>query len=175
LQANVKALFSDSYTAVPAGGTTWSTDWDQVTGPESVSLAGGNAAKKYTGVSFIGIEPSQTINAGDMDTFHIDVWRTDATADFKIKLVDFGANGAWEQGGDNVEHELVFNAANSNAVVANQWVSLEIPLSQFAGLTTKAHLAQLILSSHKYDSNGGPVGSGESLWVDNVYFSNNVL
>ncbi|NBP46267.1 MAG: hypothetical protein EBU72_13825, partial [Betaproteobacteria bacterium] len=169
LQANVKSLYSDSYTSVPAGGTTWSTDWDQVTGPESVSLAGGNAAKKYTGVSYIGIEPSQTLNVGDMDTFHIDVWRTDATADFKIKLVDFGANGVWEQGGDNVEHELVFNVTNSNAVAANQWVSLDIPLR------SKGHLAQLILSSHKYGSDGAPVGSGESLWVDNVYFYNNVL
>ena len=176
LSANVKSLFSDSY--APVDSAAWSTSWDRVNGPESVTLAGNNAVKKYTGVDVIGIEPATTLDIRTMDTFHIDVWRTDATADFKIKLVDFGSNGIWGTSapdGDNVEHELIFNATNGNAVAANQWVSLDIPLSHFTGLTSKGHLAQLLLSSHKYDSSGAPIGSGESLWIDNVYFYNNVL
>ncbi|NBX30962.1 hypothetical protein EBR04_11070, partial [bacterium] len=94
-----------------------------------------------------GIEPSSTLDISDMDTFHMDVWRTDASADFKIKLVDFGANGKWGTDvpdGDNVEHEIVFNSNNANAIAANQWVSLDIPLSQFTGLTTREHFAQLV-------------------------------
>ncbi|MEN9761498.1 MAG: hypothetical protein RI906_1324 [Pseudomonadota bacterium] len=168
--ANVKSLFSNTFT--DAVSSTWSTSWDVVTGPDDVTL-NGNTVKKYTGLNFIGIEPAQTLNIADMDTFHIDVWRTDSSADFKIKLVDFGANGVWgtnSPDGDNVEHEIVFNAANGNAIATHQWVSLDIPLSQFTGLTTREHIAQLILASAT--SSGG---SGESLWIDNVYFSTAVI
>jgi beta-glucanase (GH16 family) len=161
--ANVKSLFSDGYTA--AVGATWSTDWDSVTGPEAVTL-GGNAVKKYTNLNFLGIEPASPLNVGNMDTFHIDVWRSNAAADFKIKLVDFGANGVYG-GGDDKEHEIVFNATNNNAVAANEWVSLDLPLSQFAGMSTKEHFAQLVMAS---TINGQ--ASGESLWIDNVYFHN---
>jgi hypothetical protein len=166
-QANVKSLFSDTYTA--AVGATWSTTWDAVTGPESVVL-GGNEVKKYSNLDFLGIEPSSPLNVAAMDTFHIDVWRSNGAADFKIKLVDFGADGA-HSGGDDREHEIVFNATNGNAIAANEWVSLDIPLSQFAGLTTKEHLAQLILASTVTGTNGQPAGSNESIWIDNVYFS----
>ena len=161
--ADVKSLFSDSYT--PAVESSWSTTWDSVTGPESVSL-GGNAVKKYTNLDFLGIEPTSTLNVANMDTFHIDVWRSNAAADFKIKLVDFGADGAYA-GGDDKEHEIIFNAANNNAVAANEWVSLDIPLSQFSGMSTKEHFAQLVIGS-TIDGKA----SGESLWIDNVYFHN---
>ena len=78
----------------------------------------------------------------------------------KLKLVDFGANGAWS-GGDDVEHELVYNGGGSTPTIAGgEWVGLDIPLSSFTGLTTKAHLAQMIVS-------GG--GSGDELYLDNVY------
>ena len=171
LAANVKSLFSDGY--APAESAAWSTSWDRVNGPESVTLAGNNVVKKYTGVDVIGIEPATTLDIRTVDTLHIDVWRTDATADFKIKLVDFGANGVYG-GGDDKEHELVFNAANQNAIPANQWVSLDIPLSELAGLTTKEHFAQLVMASTK-GSDANVVASSETLWIDNVYFYNNVL
>ncbi|MEI7786220.1 MAG: glycoside hydrolase family 16 protein, partial [Betaproteobacteria bacterium] len=161
--ADVKSLFSDSYT--PAVESSWSTSWDSVTGPEAVTL-GGNAVKKYTNLDFLGIEPASTLNVSNMYAFHIDVWRSNAAADFKIKLVDFGANGT-PGGGDDKEHEIVLNASNGNAVAAKQWVGLDIPLSQFTGLTNKEHFGQLILAS---TINGQ--ASGESLWIDNVYFHN---
>ncbi len=72
-----------------------------------------------------------------MTHFHTDVWSSDFTQ-FKIKLVDFGANGVFG-GGDDVEHEITITSPAKNT-----WVSLDIPLSQFTGLTTRAHIAQLI-------------------------------
>jgi hypothetical protein len=75
---------------------------------------------------------------------------------FKVKLVDFGANGVFG-GGDDVEHELTFTAATTPALATGGWVSLEIPLSSFTGLTTRAHLAQLIIS-----------GDLRTVYVDNV-------
>jgi hypothetical protein len=70
--------------------------------------------------------------------------------------VDFGANGTFA-GGDDVEHELTFTAATTPALATGGWVTLDIPLSQFTGLTTRGHLAQLIIS-----------GDLRNLYVDNV-------
>jgi hypothetical protein len=118
--------------------------------------------KKYTNLVFAGIEfTSAPINASTMTHFHMDVWTPDATdppAAFRIKLVDFGADGAFG-GGDDVEHEITLNSGTTPALVSGQWSRLEIPLSAFTGLTTREHLAQLILS-----------GDPNTVYVDNVYF-----
>jgi len=73
-------------------------------------------------------------------------------------LVDFGADGKFA-GGDDKEHEITVNAPAQNT-----WVSLDIPLSDFTGLTTRAHIAQLIYV-------GAPSGSN-TVYIDNVYFHN---
>jgi len=163
--SDVVSLFSDTYTAVTTAN--WSTDWDQAD-VEDVDL-GGNAAKKYTNVGFIGIEPAATVDASSSDTFNISVWRTDATADLKIKLVDY-ASGAWNAA-TNVEHEITLAAGTSDAVGAGEWVDISLSLSDFTGLTSTGNIGQIIVSSHKYDTNGDPVASGETLYVDDMYFS----
>ena len=90
-----------------------------------------------------------------MDLFEFDLWTPNSTS-FRFKLVDFGANGAFG-GGDDVEHELSF----SN-LPQEQWVSLDIPLSDFTNLTTTQHIAQLIFV-------GAPFGSC-NFYIDNVFF-----
>ena len=153
---DVVSLFSNAYTNVPVG--TWSADWDQANVVDEAIA--GNATKKYTSLVFAGIEfTSPTIDASAMTHFRMDIWTPDATAApaaFKIKLVDFGANGAFG-GGDDVEHEVTLTAATTPALATGGWVTLDIPLSTFAGLTTRAHLAQLIIS-----------GDLRTVWVDNV-------
>jgi hypothetical protein len=48
--------------------------------------------KKYSALNFVGIEAtSKPINALAMTHFHTDIWSSDLT-EFKVKLVDFGAN-----------------------------------------------------------------------------------
>ena len=85
--------------------------------------------------------------------FHVDAWTPNMTT-FRIKLVDFGANAAFG-GGDDVEHEItVSNPAQES------WISLNIPLSDFTGLTTRAHIAQLIYV-------GVPSGN-TTVYIDNV-------
>lgn len=153
--ANVISMFSDAYTVVAVD--TWRTDWSDAI-LEDVTIAG-NAAKKYSALNFVGIETTTApIDASEMTHFHTDIWTGNAT-EFKIKLVDFGANGAYDGGGDDVEHEIVI--ANPTQ---SEWVSLDIPLSQFTGLTTKSHIAQLIYSA-------APAGSA-TVYVDNIYFHN---
>ncbi len=155
---DVISLFSNAYDDVTVD--TWSADWDEAE-LEDVQIAG-NDTKKYTGLTVAGIEfTSETIDASEMTYFHMDFWTPDATSDpaaFKIKLVDFGADGAWG-GDDDVEHELTFTANTDPALETTNWVSFDIPLQDFAGLTTTGHLAQLILS-----------GDPNTVYIDNVYF-----
>ncbi|MFZ9898755.1 MAG: hypothetical protein ACO3F5_04875 [Gemmatimonadaceae bacterium] len=158
--ADVISLFSNAYPNRTID--TWSAVWDQADVTD-VTIAG-DAAKKYTGLVFAGIEfTSATIDASEMTHFAFDFWTPDATAapaEFKVKLVDFGANNAFG-GGDDKEHELVFSAASVPALATGSWVTFEIPLSAFTGLTTRANLAQLIIVS---------APSSRTVFLDNVLF-----
>jgi hypothetical protein len=158
--ANVISLFSDAYADVTVD--TWSAEWDAAD-LEDVSIAG-DAAKKYTNLSFAGIEfTSATVDAGEMTHLRFDLWTPDPTDGdqvFKVKLVDFGADGAWS-GGDDVEHEITLDGSSTPALATGSWVSFDIPLADFTGLTTTGHLAQLIIS-----------GDPNTVFLDNVYFRN---
>ena len=156
--SDVIALFSNAYTNHAVD--TWSASWDQADVAD-VQVAG-NDTKKYTNMVFAGIEfTSAPVDASAMTHFYMHLWTPDATASpaiFKVKLVDFGANGAFG-GGDDVEHELTFTATTTPALATGSWVTLDIPLSAFTGLTTRAHLAQLIIS-----------GDLRTVFLDNVLF-----
>ena len=157
---SVISFFSDAYTDVTVD--TWSASWDQAD-VEDVAIAG-NTTKKYTNLVFAGIEfTSATVDASAMTHFHIDVWTPDPTADpaaFRIKLVDFGADGGF-QGGDDTEHELTLSAMSDPSLATGMWVSYDIPLTDFTGLTTRGHLAQMIIS-----------GDPNTVFLDNVYLHN---
>ena len=157
---DVISLFSDAYDDVTVD--TWSTDWDNADLEDGA--IDGNAMKKYTNLVFAGIEfMSPTVDADEMTHFRIDIWTPDPTADsaaFNVKLVDFGANGKFDgQGvGDDTEHEIALTAESEPPLATGQWISFDIPLTAFEGLTARANLAQLILS-----------GDLNTVYVDNVY------
>jgi hypothetical protein len=149
---NVTSLFSNAYTDVPVD--TWLTGWSSAV-LSDIQIQG-NDTKLYTTLDFAGIETvANPIDATDMDFFHIDVWSPNATP-FRVKLVDLGAG---------VEGEIAFNIAQE------EWVSLEIPLDNFADptlvtdpaklLTVRSSLQQLIIS-------GLPAGA-VTAYIDNVY------
>jgi len=155
---DVVSIFSDAYTDVTVD--TWSASWDQADVEDVV--IGGDTVKKYTNLTFAGIEfISQTVDATDMTHFRMDIWTPDPTgapAAFRIKLVDFGADGAFG-GGDDSEHEISLTAdSKPTALATGRWVSFEIPLSELTSLAARDHLAQLIIS-----------GDPNTVFVDNVY------
>lgn len=151
-QASVISLFSEAYTNVQID--TWRTDWSAAK-LDDIKVAG-NAVKKYSNLDFVGIETvTKQINASAMTHFHIDVWSGNFES-FSIKLVDFGADGAFG-GGNDKEHQI-----DIAMPAKNTWVSLDIPLSQFTGLTTKNNMAQYILVAK-------PTAAA-TVFVDNIYF-----
>lgn len=152
---DVISMFSNAYTNVPVD--TWSTSWGNTTFAD-VQVAG-NDTKLYTNLVFAGIETIGTpINATAMTHFRMDIWTPNptATAAFRIKWVDLGANGIFG-GGDDVEHEVTLTATSTPALRTGQWVTLDIPFSAFTGLVTRGALGQLIIS--------GDLGT---VYVDNV-------
>ncbi len=152
--ANVISLFSDNYTNVTVD--TWRTEWSAATLTDVV--IDGSAMKKYSALNFVGVETvANQVDASNMTHFSFDIWSPDVTL-FKVKLVDFGSDGAFG-GGDDVEHELVYNAP-----AQAEWVSYDIPLSEFTGLTTRSNIAQYIFV-------GEPTGA-TTVFIDNVYFYN---
>lgn len=158
--SKVISMFSNAYDNVPID--TWNTHWLYSTAEESFIQIAGDDVIRYRNLNFVGIEFSaQTIDATNMTHFHLDIWTPDPTnapKSFKALLVDFGANNTYG-GGDDVSHEVSITAPTLST---ENWVSLNIPLTNFTGLTSKAHLAQLVLS-----------GDLPNIYLDNVYFYNN--
>jgi hypothetical protein len=122
-------------------------------------MIGGNATKKYETLNYQGAEPATTINATPASFLHIDAWTANAATSFRVKLVDFGANGVYNAPGtgDDTEFELSFTLAGG------AWEALDIPLANFTGLAARAHIGQFIISS----ANPSP---GPTVWLDNIYF-----
>lgn len=152
--ANVISLFSNVYTDATVG--TWRTDWSAAD-LEDIQVDG-NDVKKYSNLNFVGVEPGEgnSIDATDMETIHMDVWTPNATT-YRIKLVDFGADGAFG-GGDDTEHEIAFEDQPTET-----WNTHDIALADFTGMTARANISQIIFSAL-------PVGEA-TLYLDNIYFS----
>ncbi len=150
--AGVISMYSDVYNDVPVD--TWRTEWSAAD-LEDIEIQG-NPTKKYSNLDFVGIETvANQIDITGMTHMHMNIWTPNMTL-FRVKLVDFGPNGIFD-GGDDTEHEIVVENPGQG-----EWLSLDVPLTQFANLTNRKNIAQLILS-------GLPVGGG-TVFVDNVYF-----
>lgn len=155
--ADVISLYSNVYVNSPVD--TWNTHWQYSTADNYFIQVAGNDVIRYRNLNFVGIEfASSTKNVTNMSGFHLDIWTPDVTAlpnNFKVLLVDFGANNT-AGGGDDKSHEVTIT---SPTLVSNNWVSIDIPMSSFTGLTSRANLGQIVLS-----------GTLPNLYVDNVYF-----
>lgn len=157
-ESNVISLFSDVYTNVPVN--TWKTDWSSAALSDVV--VDGNNVKRYSSLDFVGIETTgdNLLDISGMKELHFDMWTPNSTL-FKIKLVDFGADGKF-QGGDGSEHELEFASPK-----LEEWQHFNISLSDFSNLKDKKNIAQIILASQ-------PIGESV-VYIDNLLFSNEVL
>ncbi len=160
----VVALLSDTFSVDTA--STWRTDSSTDSTVTDLSLSG-NAVKQYSNVTEFTIEPSTALDVSDAYKFQFSVYRTDPYADLKVKLVDFGADGV-VGGSDNTEHEVVFSQANGNAIGSGQWVPVEIKMTDLTGLINQSAIGQIVVSSHQP---GTTTGSGETLYLDDVFFS----
>ncbi|MEQ8241446.1 MAG: glycoside hydrolase family 16 protein [Cyclobacteriaceae bacterium] len=153
--SNVVSLFGDSYEnkAVDewlAQGSDANYEVVDIDGREVI---------KYSNLSSARIEmTSNPINIAGFTHLHMDMWTTSSSL-LKIKLVDYGQNG-FSSGSPNDDSEDEISLGSQQT---SQWVSLEIPISDFTQLTGKTNLAEIMISS---------MPSANSIYLDNIYFFN---
>ena len=107
------------------------------------------------------------------------LWQMPAPTQFRLKLVDYGADGVYSGGetgepvgllasvgeslGGIVSVELIDDVEDEVTIlpptlVTGAWVSIDIPLVDFDELATREHLSQILIS-----------GDLTEVYVDNVY------
>ncbi|TRX42129.1 glycosyl hydrolase family 16 [Flavobacterium restrictum] len=160
--ANVITIFSNAYTNAPV--EYYNGYWAPYQTTQSADFnVNGDTVLNYTNFNFVGIQFSQpTINVTAMTHMHLDLFipgTLASGANFKIQLVDFGADGVYG-GTDDKSHTLTYT---SPTLVAKNWISLDVPFTNMPSLTTRAHLAQIIFSGTNVSN----------FYADNIYFYKN--
>ncbi|MFI1744717.1 carbohydrate-binding protein [Thalassobellus sediminis] len=155
---DVISIFSDAYNNVPVDYYNgFFLDGFQTTEGGSPPLdVNGDAIINYTKLNFVGIGTFQdvaSVNATNMTHLHVDIKVNEAinTADF-ITLELLNSVGNNETSGS-----VRFN---SDAFTADEWVSLDVPLSEF-GLSDLSQLGLLFFITDATISD---------IFVDNIYY-----
>ena len=159
--SNVISIFSNAYTNVPVEYYNgYYAPYQTTLGGNDIHINGDDIIR-YTNLNFVGTQFSQpTVNASQMTFMHVDIQVQEAMTagdHIKVQLGDFGANAVFGGGDDS---SGTINYPNTSLSTGN-WVSFDIPLSSFSGLTSKSHLAQILFISDATISN---------ILVDNIYF-----
>lgn len=152
---NVISVFSNAYNNAPVNyyngywapyQTTLSADFE----------VNGDQVLHYTNFNFVGIEfSSPTIDASGMTHLHLDIFIPNVlteNAQMSFELVDLEA----EVSGVSVR--------NITSDQSQQWISFDIPFSNFSELSTRTNLGQIIF----VDVNGNI----SNFYADNIYFYN---
>jgi len=143
--ANVISIFSDVYNDIP--GTNLNPNWGQATAV-SFLLIQGDTTMKYTNLNYQGIElgSNQNLTAAGMQYLHLDFWNASST-DLGVYLISPGP----------VETRVALVPPG----VSETWVSVNIPLTQFAPVDLTN------VFQFKFDGNG-------TVYLDNIFFSTTI-
>ncbi len=160
--ANVTSVFSDAYTNINVD--YFNGFWQPFQTTQSADFQVGNdRVLNYTNFNFVGIQvTSPTVNIGNRAFLHLDLYFPDNIAPgatFRVRLLDFGANGA-PGGGDDVSDIITLN---NPALSARRWLSYDIPFSRLPALTTKRNFGQIIFEGTNIPG----------FFADNIYFWTN--
>ena len=142
-EADVLSVFSNAYTDI--AGTNFNPGWGQA-GTYTPETIGSDDVIKYGNINYQGIEYGTT-DASGMTNLHFDIYTGDLTA-IDIFLID-----------DTGEVSV------TKTLVANQWNSIDIPLSEFTGRDL-SKVFQFKLAGNPWNE-----GGFGTIWVDNIYFN----
>ncbi|WP_179339799.1 glycosyl hydrolase family 16 [Winogradskyella ludwigii] len=160
---NVISIFSDAYTNEPVDyyNGYWAP-YQTTQGQDDIEVDGDNIIK-YTELNFVGVQFAvdvSTIDVSQMTHFHVDiqVQGNIGSGDYlQVKLQDIGADNAFGGTDDSADQLTLTNTT----LVADNWVSIDVPISDFAALTSRSNLAQVVFISD---------ATITDVFVDNIYF-----
>lgn len=170
--ANVISVFSDAYTNVSVDfyNGFFFADFQTTLGGADLNI-NGNRIIQYTNLNFVATEfKNPTVNVSQMTHLHVDFQIREPlkpNAFITIQLGDFGPNAVFG-GGDDTSGQFKITTPN---LTSNQWISRDIPLSSFTGLTGRNNMAQIFFISA--DGTSANQSTVSTIWVDNVYFYKN--
>lgn len=144
------SVFSDKFTDV--ADTDFNPNWNQSTVVTTEQIEG-NATLKYANLNYQGTQFASPLDLSNVDNMHIDVWTGDATS-INLSLISGPA-------GSTVE------TAYSLPVTQNEWVTYDIPLTEWSSVVDLSDVVQL-----KIDDAGA--GDSPTLYIDNIYFYSGV-
>lgn len=164
--ADVVSIYSDAYTDITMDN--FDAGWCGGAATTEVQIAGNNTLKKNTGVVCHGIDfQSNRQNLTSFTHIHFDFYITDTdlTGDvFNVKLVDFAGTNA-----EVTALEININGGTTPQLVANQWVSVDVPITALGGVVsnnlTRSDVAQI----------GITTANVSNVWYDNIYLHKNTV
>lgn len=156
--ANVISVFSDAYTnmSVDYYNGFFAPFQTTLGGAPPLTLGSGEVIN-YTMLNFVGIGTfvdAPTLNLTEMTHLHIDINVREAinSGDFiKLELIN-------NVGGTEVSGSITIDGSQ---FITNNWVSIDVPLSDFTGLTARDNIGLLFFITDASISN---------IYVDNIYY-----
>jgi serine phosphatase RsbU (regulator of sigma subunit) len=130
-------------------------DWDNGSTFTEETIAS-NKLLKIDFADFLGTQLNSVVDATAMTNFHMDVWVAD---DFEAGQI---FNPKWSNHTGGAGETNAFELTKAvGAADAKKWIAIDVPISDFTGPTTRAHLAQFLIAV------AGKIGVA---YVDNIYF-----
>lgn len=164
--ADVVSIYSDAYTNIAV--TDFDAGWCGGAATTQVQIAGNNTLKKNTGIVCQGID-FQT-NRQDLTSFtrlHFDFYITDTdlVGDvFNLKLVNFNGTAA-----ETSALEVNINGGSIPQLVANQWVTVDVPITALGGVIANS------LARNDIAQIGITTANVDNVWYDNIYLHKNTV
>jgi hypothetical protein len=160
---NVISIFSDAYTNVPVDYYNgYFAPFQTTQGQDDLFINGDNIIS-YTNLNFVGVGTFldvNPVNTTGMTHFHVDInIREDVDPGDFIRLELL--NGV--QTTNEISGSVTLNSSQLNA---NEWLSFDIPLGEFSGLSARDALGLIFFVSDATIS---------SIYVDNIYYYKEVL
>jgi len=152
------SLYNSSGTYTDVTAQQWPTFWSGSPCTDFViTNPPGSTVKYLPGLSYVGVQYyPNTVNTTGYNTLHFDVWTLDGNQ-LAIQLVSLNPTAAAQ--------------VMSSIASTQQWVSVNIPLSQFAAAnpgTVLTNIEQVL-----FVDNVGPGIQNATFYIDNVYFYSN--
>ena len=138
----VLSIFSSSYSNV--SGTDFNPNWGQSTVVSTDEIAG-STILAYRNLNYQGTQFDSPLNVSDKTHIHLDYYTPDASS-INFFLISSGPA----------------EKSYSLPVATNQWNSVDIELSHFAGVVNLADVIQFKVEG----------SNGSSVFFDNIYFHN---
>lgn len=164
--ADVVSIYSDAYTNITV--TDFDAGWCGGAATTQVQIAGNNTLRKNTGVICHGIDfQTNRQNLTDFTRLHFDFYITDTdlVGDvFNVKLVNFNGGSA-----ETSALEVNINGGSIPQLVANQWVSVDVPITALGGVIANS------LARNDIAQIGITTANVDHVWYDNIYLHKNTV